>query len=74
MKICVSSPSFSVLINGSPKGFFKGNRGLRQGDPLSLYLFIMVADLLGRLSVKADAVGLFEGFFTIERGLVVPFI
>lgn len=29
---------------------------------LSPYLFIMVADLLGRLSAKAEGVGLFEGF------------
>lgn len=57
-----------------PRDFFKGNRGLRQGDPLSPYLFIMVADLLGRLSAKAKTVGLFEGFFATKRGLVVPFM
>lgn len=58
IKICVTSPSFFVLVNRSLKKNFKGSRGLRQGDLLSPCLFIMVANLVRRLSTRAAKVGL----------------
>ena len=51
---CVSSVKFSMLVNGSPKGFFDCGCGLRQGDPLSP-LFSLVAEVFGRMCVKANA-------------------
>ena len=36
IKWCISTASFSMLINGTSKGFFQSSRGLRQGDPLRL--------------------------------------
>ncbi|KAL0742100.1 hypothetical protein Bca4012_083613 [Brassica carinata] len=51
---CITSPRFSVALNGELAGFFEGKKGLRQGDSISPYLFIMIMEVLSRLLNKAQ--------------------
>lgn len=50
---CVSLTSYSISVNGSVHGYFKGKKGLRQGDPISPYLFVLCLEYLSRL-IKRD--------------------
>ncbi|XP_071708555.1 uncharacterized mitochondrial protein AtMg01250-like [Rutidosis leptorrhynchoides] len=58
---CLKSASISVLINGSPTHEFKLERGIRQRDPLSPFLFIITAEGLNILTKKSVDSGLFKG-------------
>ena len=50
---CIFLATFSVMVNGSPSGFFRSSRGLRPGDPLSPYLFVIEMKALSCLIAKA---------------------
>ncbi|RVW93493.1 Transposon TX1 uncharacterized 149 kDa protein [Vitis vinifera] len=62
MRGCLSSVSYAILVNGNAKGWVKAARGLRQGDPLSPFLFTIVADVLSRMLLKAEERNFLEGF------------
>ena len=62
MRGCLTSTSFAILVNGSAKGWIKASKGLRQGDPLSPFLFTLVVDFLSRMIFRAEERGLAEGF------------
>jgi hypothetical protein len=64
---CVTSVSYTVLVNGVPKGYIKPGRGLCQGDPLSPYLFLICAEGLSALLRKAERDSLIKGV-SICRG------
>lgn len=54
---CITSPSFSISINGVTGGFFKSKRGLRQGDPLSPYLFVLAMEVFSKLLLSRYSSG-----------------
>jgi len=47
---CLESATVSVLVNGSPTEEFRPSRGLRQGDPMAPFLFLVVAEGLAGLA------------------------
>ena len=65
IKWCISSASFSVLVNQSPTSFFQSSRGLRQGDPLSSYLFVLGMETLSRL-IDGAVEGVFLSSFSFK--------
>ena len=50
------------MVNGSPKGFFRSLRGLRQGDPLSPYLFVLRMEVFSLLVDRATEGGFIFGY------------
>lgn len=60
IKECVTTPSYSIIVNGESHGFFKAEKGLRQGDPLSPYLFSLVMQVLSIMLKKRISQ---DGFF-----------
>ena len=76
MRGCLSSTRFAILVNGSAKGWVAASRGLRQGDPLSQFLFTLVVDVLSRMIFRAVESGLTEGFLVGQnktRVLILQF-
>jgi hypothetical protein len=57
IQLCISSPCFSILLNGSPFGLFYPKKGLRLGDSLSPFLYILGSEVLSRLLFSEESVG-----------------
>ena len=53
---CITTASFSISVNGQTGGFFKSSKGLRQGDALSPYLFVLAMEVFsGFLHSRYDS-------------------
>ncbi|XP_021759197.1 uncharacterized protein LOC110724108 [Chenopodium quinoa] len=64
---CVSTVSYQVLVNGNPTKAFRPVRGLRQGDPLSSYLFVLCMEVFSAMIRKAESDRLFRGIKSFIR-------
>lgn len=64
---CVQTVQYSILIQGVPFGKIVPSRGLRQGDPISSYLFLLVAEGFSSLFLSAERKKLIHGV-SIARG------
>jgi hypothetical protein len=71
IQACVFSGSMSVLVNGSPSEEINIQRGLKQGDPLAPFLFLLVAEGLGGIMKRAVEMWRFNGFRVGNNDLVV---
>jgi hypothetical protein len=71
IKECVCTATASVLVNGSPTEEFPLERGLRQGDPLSPFLFLLAAEGLNVLMEAVVEQNLFTGYRVGEQDSVV---
>lgn len=74
MKTCVTSAWVSILVNGSPTKEFSPQKGLRQGDPLSHFLFNIAAEGLNLLLERAKELGIFKGACVGPAGLRVSYL
>ncbi|GKV02363.1 hypothetical protein SLEP1_g14810 [Rubroshorea leprosula] len=69
IKECLQTTSVSVLVNGSPTNEFKMEKGIRQGDPIAPFLFLIIAKSLNVLIESAISKELFQG---VDIGLFGP--
>jgi len=68
--VCISSASYSIAFNGELIGFFQGKKGIRQGDPMSSHLFVLVMDVLS----KSLDLGALNGLFNLHPNCLAPII
>ena len=68
LMMCITSVSYSLLINGEPSEKIVPTRGIKQGDPISLYLFLLCSEGLHALIEKAANAGLIRGISLCKNG------
>ena len=70
-KEIVTTASYSILINGEPRGHIKPSKGIKQGDPLSPYLFLMCAEGLSAMLRRAGERRQLHGILSYRNGIQI---
>ena len=70
IKECVTTPSYSIALNGELQDFFSGKKRVKQGDPISSLLFVIAMDVLSKMLDK----GALDGRFDIHPECQAPLI
>lgn len=65
---CITSISYSIMINGEAQGHILPTRGLCQGDPLLSYLFLICAEGLSSMLIAAELANEIHGMSISQRG------
>ena len=66
---CISLVQYVILLNGSPTKFFYPSKGLRQGDPISPYLFLLCTNILSIALTQAEKQKQIKGITVGRRGV-----
>ena len=67
----VTTASYSILINGEPRGHINPSRGIRQGDPLSPYLFLLCAEGLSAMLKRVEGRRQLHGILSCKNGVQI---
>lgn len=70
IKECITTTSFSVVVNGELHGYFQGKKGLRQGDPVSSLLFVLAMDVLSKMLDQGARNNRFKPYPSCEAPLI----
>jgi hypothetical protein len=65
---CITIVRYSIVVNGQPVGDIRPTRGIRQGDPLYPYLFLLCAEVLSSKLQQAERYGILKGVPTSVGG------
>ncbi|XP_026416673.1 uncharacterized protein LOC113312130 [Papaver somniferum] len=68
---CVKEAQFSLLVNGDATNLIKHTKGIRQGDPLSPFLFLLVVEVFSMLLNEAVEDNKIGGFQVLDGGTVI---